>query len=529
MPPSAPNIPAVDLFAGPGGLSEGFAQAGFSMVLSIEKDPAAHKTLELRSFFRQFPAGRAPKDYYRYLRGELSREDLFRRHRSQARRARAIAWHAELGVEREEVVDARILLALRKAEHWVLLGGPPCKAYSVAGRSRRVNDPTFDTDKHHKLYVHYLRILAVHRPSIFVFENVKGLLSSRLESEPTFDRILADLRDPTRILAHRNGHLGRLRPATYTICSFVVPSNECPEPSGSDVVIRAEQYGIPQARHRVILLGIRSDLQAEPETLKCRNEIPAARVLRDLPRLRSMLSREPDNYANWLAALSEISSSSLLRSIDPATRHCIQKALTKVKRSRDVGTRFIPTQTALRGVPQDLANWLIDQRLGGVCSHETRSHRRDDLHRYLFAACFAQNHNRTPFLEDFPEQLLPNHKNVSKTKRDSTDFNDRFRVQLGWKPSTTVTSHISKDGHYFIHYDPTQCRTLTVREAARLQTFPDNYFFEGNRTEQYVQVGNAVPPFLALQLAHIVNSLLERSLKQRGAQPSFGRKVQVRV
>ncbi len=529
MPSSVPNIPAVDLFAGPGGLSEGFAQAGFNMVLSIEKDPAAHKTLELRSFFRQFPAGRAPKDYYRYLRGELSREDLFRRHRSQARRARAIAWHAELGVEREEVVDARIRLALRKAENWILLGGPPCKAYSVAGRSRRVNDPTFDTDKHHKLYVHYLRILAVHRPSIFIFENVKGLLSSRLESEPTFDRILADLQDPTRILVHRNGHVGRLRPATYTIHSFVVPSKECPEPRGSDVVIRAEQYGIPQARHRVILLGIRSDLEAEAETLKCRREIPAARVLRDLPRLRSMLSREPDGYENWLGAVSDISSPALLRGVDPATRHCIRRTLNKLKRSREVGGRFLSTQMGLRGLPQDLANWFMDERLGGVCNHETRSHRRDDLHRYMFAACFAQTHNRPPFLEEFPEQFLPNHRNVSKGKRYSTDFNDRFRVQLACKPSTTVTSHIAKDGHYFIHYDPTQCRSLTVREAARLQTFPDNYLFEGHRTEQYVQVGNAVPPFLALQLAVIVRRVLERSMRQSATHPSYDRTGGFRV
>lgn len=529
MPPSAPNIPVVDLFAGPGGLSEGFAQAGFKMVLSIEKDPAAHKTLELRSFFHQFPARRVPRDYYRHLRGELPREDLFRRHRGQARRARVIAWRAELGIEREEVVDARIRLALRKAEHWVLLGGPPCKAYSIAGRSRRVNDPTFDTDKLHTLYVHYLRILAVHRPSVFVFENVKGLLSSRLQSEPTFERILSDLRDPTKTLAHQNGHLGRLRPVTYNVRSFTVPLNESHQPRGADAVIRAEQYGVPQARHRVILLGVRSDLETEPERLKCRNEVPTARILRDLPRLRSRLSQEPDSNENWLAALSEISSSPLLQGVDRATRQSIRKTLNKAKRCREIGGRFLVTQSVLRGVPQDLANWLIDERLGGVCNHETRSHRRDDLNRYMFAACFAQRHGRSPLLEDFPQQLLPNHKNVPKAIQDSSHFSDRFRVQLAWKPSTTVTSHIAKDGHYFIHYDPSQCRSLTVREAARLQTFPDNYFFEGNRTEQYIQVGNAVPPFLALQLGRVVKSLLERALKQRVAHSSLDQTEHVRA
>ncbi|WP_228151304.1 DNA cytosine methyltransferase [Tamilnaduibacter salinus] len=155
--------------------------------------------------------------------------------------------------------------------------------------------------------------------------------------------------------------------------------------------------------------------------------------------------------------------------------------------------------------PNDvLRDWFEDPRIGGVLNHHARSHMPADIYRYLFCSAFAYSQGgASPTAKVFPEALIPKHKNWK-----SGHFVDRFKVQARSRTPSTVTSHIAKDGHYFIHYDPCQCRSLTVREAARIQTFPDNYYFEGNRTQQYVQVGNAVPPLLANQIAGVVFDLL---------------------
>jgi DNA (cytosine-5)-methyltransferase 1 len=170
--------------------------------------------------------------------------------------------------------------------------------------------------------------------------------------------------------------------------------------------------------------------------------------------------------------------------------------------------------------PKSLSEWYR-HNADGITLHESRAHMRDDLHRYLFSACFADIHSRSPKLRDFPKELYPSHQNITRAVKGNL-FDDRFRVQLADRPSTTITSHVAKDGHYYIHYDPMQCRSLTVREAARLQTFPDSYYFEGTRTEQYGQVGNAVPPLLARDIAGVVFELLaeadRNSAKGRIAQ-----------
>jgi len=137
-----------------------------------------------------------------------------------------------------------------------------------------------------------------------------------------------------------------------------------------------------------------------------------------------------------------------------------------------------------------------------------------DLQRYFLWSVMAKEKGVSPTLRDMPSYLRPKHQNINAQDWASVPFADRFRVQLPDRPSTTVVAHISKDGHYYIHYDPSQCRSFSVREAARLQTFPDDYFFEGTPTDQYRQVGNAVPPYLAYQIARVVAKILGKTVRE---------------
>ncbi|MCW2311479.1 DNA cytosine methyltransferase [Rhodoferax antarcticus] len=503
----------IDLFAGPGGLCEGFSSIEdekgnrrFGVKVSIEKDPVAHRTLLLRALFRKFPRGKVPDCYYQYVRGDINREDFLEHPeiKDAAREAATEAKCAELGLTPHETIDAWIRQAIGTQTNWVLIGGPPCQAYSLAGRSRlRGIDPeAFESDKRHFLYTEYLRIIQQFAPSVFVMENVKGMLNSKHGGMPIFQRILADLKEPRPDLR-------------YQIRSLVVDGDAL---DPKDYIIKAENYGIPQCRHRVILFGIRSDIAEATTALACsprefllRKKFPQVSVnqaLAGLPPLRSRLSKEPDSHREWLSALEKapLSLKTWLLPLKSKIEAVMETAIGNAALNVSVGQRFLPMADAPGAdMPRDLRSWVLDSRLGGVLQHETRSHMRSDLHRYLFSACFVVSEKYAPNLRNFPPSLLPDHVNIDD---ESVPFIDRFRVQVGENPASTVVAHIKKDGHYYIHPDPAQCRSLTVREAARLQTFPDNYFFEGNRTEQYGQIGNAVPPLLARKIAKVIYKFL---------------------
>lgn len=513
------QIPIIDLFAGPGGLGEGFTSIVdennnriFRIALSIERDPFAHQTLTLRSFLRQFPYKELPNEYYQFVRGEFkSVEELYSLYPKQAESAKHEAWRFSLGKQEDHVeIDKRIRSALKGEQNFVLIGGPPCQAYSLVGRARRQEGMGLNKDDERVfLYREYYRILAVHQPAIFVMENVKGLLSSKVENESIFTQLLNDLRNPVESYRKLHGK-NELPQSKYGYRIFSLVKNAFPRNlfedglAPRDFIIQAEKYGIPQTRHRVILLGVRNDINAIPEILNPVNEqIPIEKVLSGLPLLRSGLSKAIDGKAEWKMALEEIKKTSLKEQIQ---KDVWDKMLSVIDNlaipQKGKGKNFITYESKV----DYRADWYLDEKLQGVCNHESRSHIKEDLHRYLFVSCFAKVIGRSPKLSDFPRILLPKHDNIKKGVEENK-FADRFRAQLYGQPSKTVTSHISKDGHYFIHPDYRQCRSLTVREAARIQTFPDNYFFCGPRTQQFHQVGNAVPPLLARQIASLVRSL----------------------
>jgi DNA (cytosine-5)-methyltransferase 1 len=505
----------IDLFAGPGGLGEGFASLNdgktFRIAVSAEMEASAHRTLTLRSLFRNLKLNGDRKElqiYYDYC------NDADAKHPEHAlpsawQLASKEARQLTLG-EPDDNAELNKILADEKLRglEVVVIGGPPCQAYSLMGRAKNKGTAGYvaENDHRHYLYREYLRILEKAKPIAFVMENVKGILSSEVGGRQVFHDILRDLTAPSKAISGKNG-------IRYTIHSLVVPTifSHGDDPAtidAHDFIVRAEEHGLPQARHRVILLGVREDLRYDGKKLL--TKAPALHVkdaIEELPALRSKLSSN-DSVSNWhdtvvqqgLALAAEAKSHG-----DTTMGKYLQAAAKSVSNKLDAGSQRHPK---LEYGPDSNAylKWVRDPKLHVWLNHQARSHMPSDLGRYLYAAAFAKATSRSPkgHLEFALKNLAPDHANWKTGK-----FADRFRVQRYAAPSTTVTSHISKDGHYFIHPDPAQCRSLTAREAARLQTFPDNYFFQGNRTQQYHQVGNAVPPYLANKLALLLDSILQ--------------------
>lgn len=434
------NIKIIDLFAGPGGLAEGFSsitknkKRRFSIGLSIEKDESAHKTLLLRSFCRQFGKNNLPKEYYTAISldsiddREAKIEELFEAYPKQYKIASEEALKFELGKDSEEILDVKIKDIVKNDDEWVLIGGPPCQAYSMAGRSRVGGISSED----HRVYLYkeYLKVIAKHSPSVFVMENVKGLLSAKVEGASVFDMILQDLSAPYKIIKGTSIN-------NYKIYSLVKENVKEPK----DYIINSEEYGVPQKRHRVILLGVRDDIKVKPSVLKKNSSnINIEDVISDLPKLRSGLNRSfhkyeinekgkrvrkykkvKDSEDNWQVLMNNnLNELIKLNGFDISDYFDVNNS------NYGTGGEYLEYYSEKQ---KDIAHhsWYLDKKLKGVLNHKSRSHLTEDLKRYMFSTMFTDKYKKFPRMRDFKEygnRLLPDHSSA-----ESGNFADRFRVQ----------------------------------------------------------------------------------------------------
>ena len=404
----------VDLFAGGGGLSEGFIQEGYEPVAHVEADVAACNTLRTRMAYHWLVEAGREDLYGDYLTGGISRDELYAEVPRQVVRS---VINDKIRPDTLDRIYCKIdsLLEGRKLD--LLVGGPPCQAYSIIGRSR---DPdSMVEDKRNYLYECYASFLGKYRPKMFVFENVMGLLSAR----------------------DSNGRLyfDAMRQRFFDL-GYETASSK----------LNAKDYGVLQNRKRVILVGyLGGSATMNPEPERWTPRVTVSEIFRDLPPLRA---GEGD--------------------ITPC-RHLPYESRWQVK----------------AGVDSPLpATW-----------HQARPHTARDLEIYRIAVTEWNKRRSRLRYGDLPTRL--------KTHRNETGFVDRFKVVAGDLPfAHTVVAHICKDGHYYIHPDIDQNRSITPREAARLQTFPDDYYFEGvrerpSRTHAFRQIGNAVPVLLSRGIA----------------------------
>ncbi|WP_462147031.1 DNA cytosine methyltransferase [Pseudoalteromonas gelatinilytica] len=503
------SVKVIDIFAGPGGLGEGFfsykednGHFPFEGLISVEKDLHAHATLTLRAFYRLLIKNNLeiPDEYYQYADGEIdypftsATKELWEQANKET---------LQLEMGQDQKADIELFRNIRESNDdtspRVLIGGPPCQAYSLVGRARNKGNKEYvpEEDHRHFLYKEYLSIMEIFSPDIFVMENVKGMLSSKVNGGAVFDQIIKDLECCS---------------AGYSLYSLKTGKRFVRgETSPKDFILCSEDYGIPQNRHRVIILGIKKkngQVLDSIEPLEHSQKVSVGDAIADLPKLRSPLSSRGKRYnKDSLSAWKENLQTGVNELIDSGTLDNklvikLKENLSQLKQSHlDISSvaQYNPSK-----FPTVFDEFVKDTPLSNIRSHESRPHMDSDLLRYFFCASFRDVHGRNARADDFPDLLAPDHKNWKSGK-----FVDRFKVQNFNSQSSTVTSHISKDGHYFIHSSAEQCRSLTVREAARIQSFPDSYQFMGKRTNQFHQVGNAVPPLLARQIANIVMKLLK--------------------
>jgi len=456
---------AIDLFAGCGGLGEGFTQAGFKIISEVEMDKWACESLRTRHLYHELSNVRGGRRFYnRYLKGEIDKKYIFTRFPEIENRISHTVIEAELNDQNVPDIIGKIGLSInyhgdKKVN--IILGGPPCQPYSLIGRAR---DPErMQQDGRHFLYRYYLTILQMVQPDYFVYENVPGLFTARANGKRVFERLIDDFS-------------GLSTP--YVVTPPLVEVAKKP----SSYILNSSDFFVPQNRKRLILIGYRKDLKEKNP---------------DIDTVFSRLQRKAELNSFY----TDFNSQKLLTVKDAILD------LPKLHPGEGNNEWFGKYDN------NDLSIYQKEMRKGsiGVLNHKARTHMTGDLKRYKFYIRYINKHGQSANIETLKKEnkgLLPAHKHLDK-------FLDRFKVQQWDKPASTITAHIAKDGHYFIHPDEKQCRSFTVREAARCQSFPDNYKFEGPRTEQFRQIGNAVPPLLARAIAEELSIELDKIYGQK--------------
>ena len=389
----------IDLFAGCGGLSEGFYKQGYKALLHLEIDEAACKSLRTRMKYYGYSDAEVEEAV---LCGDITAEGIIK----------------EIDKRVHEEVD-------------IIIGGPPCQAFSSVGRAQ--SPDSMNSDPRNYLFENYLQILNHVKPKMFIFENVKGLLSAKPKGVKIFDIIVREMSK------------------TYNIVS-----------DPKIILLNAADYGVPQIRERVIIIGVRKDI----------DYIDVKDIYASITKTHSDSDESLPNYVTVGEAILD------LPKLNPGEGDNIQHVIP-LKEKNDY----------LK---------IITNDSGIVYNHSARNHNDADRERY---------------------RILSEHKNwqlkdlqvvrPDLVHHDPKHFGNRYTVQESDKPGKTVVAHLYKDGNLFIHPDSEQARTFTVREAARIQSFPDDFVFEGSRTDQFKQVGNAVPPLMAEVFAKKLREYLD--------------------
>jgi DNA (cytosine-5)-methyltransferase 1 len=408
-----PKIKFIDLFAGAGGLSEGFVNAGFTPVAHVEMNKDACDTLRTRTAFHWLKEKGQEEEYYDYLKGTITRDELWNKIPDHLIKS---VINKEISEDTLPIIFEQIDAELGTKKVDLVIGGPPCQAYSVAGRVRK--DMTNDPRNH--LYKHYVEFLKKYQPKMFVFENVPGILSAK---NGEYLQLIFDA----------------VREAGYKL---------------DKQVLNARDFGVLQDRKRVIIIGWRNDLNLEyPEFKKMEMQFQIAKHLfSDLPKIKS-------GQGNW--------------------------GVSKYTKRTNEYLEFSG----------------IRKEIDFTTQHISRFNNENDLEIYRIAVDKWVNKGKRLNYGELPERLIK-HNNV-KT------FTNRFQVVNHEGVSHTVVAHICADGHYYIHPDIHQNRSITVREAARIQSFPDDYFFESSRTAAFKQIGNAVPVLMGEGIAKKIKKLLK--------------------